>query len=201
MIGLFAAAAALVCAQSAPNQLTAQEKKQGWKLLFDGKSLDGWTPRSTSVAGQTGNWSVADGAIVCPGTSVGWLSTPVASADYVLQLDFRGAGPVNSGVFIRSQPEGQPHITGYELQIWDSQPAGFTTGSLVGSLKAKPVKIIPDAWNHYDITLQGDHYKVVLNGATLLDASDAKHTGAGLVGFQCQKDNKIEFRNIKLLAK
>ena len=82
---------------------------------------------------------------------------------------------MNSGVFLRSQAEGQPHITGYELQIWDHQPAGFNTGSLVGSLKASATKIRGGDWNQYDITAKGDHYKIVLNGETLLDASDAKH--------------------------
>ena len=188
----------LAFAQSAPNQLTPAEAKEGWKLLFDGKSLDGWTPRATSSPGQTGDWSVAAGAIVCPGSSAGWLSTPVASADYRLRLEFRGADTVNSGVFLRSQAEGQPHITGYELQIWDHQPAGFNTGSLVGSLKAAATKIRGDEWNQYDITVKGDHYKIVLNGETLLDASDAKHTAAGLIGFQCQKNNKIEFRSIRV---
>jgi hypothetical protein len=38
---------------------------------------------------------------------------------------------------------------------------------------------------------------IVLNGKTLLDARDPKHA-SGVVGFQCQKDNRIEFRNIKL---
>ena len=198
---LLASAAALVCGQSKPNQLTKQEKKEGWKLLFDGKSLKNWTPRSTSAPAENGNWSVSDGALLCPGDSAGWISTPVASADYVLKLEFKGDANVNSGVFLRSTAEGQPHITGYELQIWDHQPAGFNTGSLVGSLKASPTKIKGGEWNQYEITAKGDHYKIVFNGATLLDASDAKHTAAGLVGFQCQKNNKIEFRDVKLLAK
>ena len=38
---------------------------------------------------------------------------------------------------------------------------------------------------------------VVLNGKTLLDARESKHS-SGVVGFQCQKDNRIEFRSIKL---
>jgi len=38
------------------------------------------------------------------------------------------------------------------------------------------------------------------NGAKLPDTKDAKHA-AGVIGFQCQKDNHIEFRNIKLLSK
>jgi hypothetical protein len=114
-----------------------------------------------------------------------------------LRLEFRGVEIVNSGVFLRSQKEGQPHITGYELQIWDYQPAGFLTGSLVGAQKAAPAKILPDQWNSYDITADGDHFVIVLNGKTLLDARDQKHS-SGVIGFQCQKDNRIEFRNIKL---
>ena len=59
---------------------------------------------------------------------------------------------MNSGVFLRSQKEGLPHVTGYELQIWDYQPAGFNTGSLVNTVKASETKIIADKWNKYEIT-------------------------------------------------
>ena len=107
------------------------------------------------------------------------------------------AGSEESGVFLRSEKEGQPHITGYELQIWDYQPAGYNTGSLVGSLKAQPVKIIPDQWHQYEITANGDHFVVVLNGKTVLDGHDPKHP-SGVIGFQCQPDNPIAFRNIKI---
>ena len=162
------------------------------KVLFDGKTLNGWETHWAN------NWKAQDGALVCDATERSWLSTTSSFSDYILKLEFRGAAKVNSGVFLRSQKEGQPHITGYELQIWDYQPAGYNTGSLVGSVKALPVKIIPDQWNSYEITAKGDHFVVVLNGKTILDAHDAKHA-SGVIGFQCQKDNRIEFRNIKLL--
>ncbi len=163
-----------------------------WKVLFDGKSLEGWETHWAN------NWKAQDGALVCDATEPSWLSTSASFSDYILKLEFRGAAKVNSGVFLRSQKEGQPHITGYELQIWDYQPAGYNTGSLVGSVKASPVKILPDQWNSYEITAKGDHFVIVLNGKTLLDAHDAKHA-SGVIGFQCQKDNRIEFRNIKVL--
>jgi hypothetical protein len=163
-----------------------------WKVLFDGKSLDGWETHWAN------NWKAQDGALVCDATEPSWLSTTSSFSDYILKLEFRGAAKVNSGIFLRSQKEGQPHITGYELQIWDYQPAGYNTGSLVGSVKASPVKIIPDQWNSYEITAKGDHFVIVLNGKMLLDAHDAKHA-SGVIGFQCQKDNRIEFRNIKVL--
>jgi hypothetical protein len=181
-----------------PNALTPKEKAEGWVLLFDGSSLKGWTARPTFEPGKNGDFSVAGGALVCGGTVPGWIATDAAFSDYTLKLEFRGTEKVNSGVFLRSQKEGQPHVTGYELQIWDYQPAGFNTGSLVGSVKAPATKILPDQWNSYEITAQGDRFVIVLNGKKLLDSRNAQHA-SGVIGFQCQKENKIEFRNIKLL--
>ncbi len=172
---------------------------QSWTPLFDGKTLNGWEARATFAKPATGDWSVADGAIVCGGGTPGWIATKETFSDFRLQLEFKGAATVNSGVFLRSQKEGEPHVTGYELQIWDMQPAGFLTGSLVGSVKASPTKIKADAWNQYDITARGDHFVVLLNGQKILDAHDAKHT-AGVIGFQCQAKQNIAFRQIRVQA-
>jgi hypothetical protein len=185
-------------AQAQANKLTPSEKKEGWRLLFDGKSLRGWEARKTLDEKATGDWSVRDGSIVCPGTTPGWLATVDGFKDFHLRLQFRGNEKVNSGVFLRSQKEGEPHVTGYELQIWDYQPAGYNTGSLVNTIKAPPTKILADQWNDYDITANGDHYLIVLNGKTLLDTHDSAHL-SGVIGFQCQKDYRIEFRNIRIL--
>lgn len=174
-----------------PNSLSGAERKAGWVLLFDGKSLKGWEPHGN------GDWKVEAGSLVCQGTTPSWLGTAATYSDYVLKLEFRGTAKVNSGIFLRSQKEGQPHVTGYELQIWDYQPAGFHTGSLVGTAKASEVKILPDQWNAYDVRAEGDHFVINLNGKLLLDTRDSKHA-AGVIGLQCQKDNRIEFRNMKL---
>lgn len=176
-----------------PNTLTKGEAKAGWKLLFDGRTLQGWEVH------EGGDWGVEDGAIVCPAVTAGWLGTTDMFRDYDLKLQFRGSATVNSGVFLRSLKEGKPHITGYELQIWDYQPGGYDTGSLVGSVKALPTKILADQWNDYEVKVQGDYFVAILNGKTLLDAHNSKHLDAGVIGLQCQKNNKIEFRSFKLL--
>ena len=136
-------AASATAQDAAPNTLTQQESKQGWRLLFNGRSLDGWEARLTAPNPQGGqpDWSVADGALVCGGGPPSWIGTADSFSDYVLELQFRGREGVNSGVFLRSQKEGAPHRTGYELQIWDAQPAGYNTGSLVGAVKAQPTEI------------------------------------------------------------
>ena len=199
VLGMAIVAGGIAGAQPKANKLTHKESAQGWKLLFDGQDLNGWQPLSTSKPPANGDWSVADGAILCPGTSPGWLASEGTYSDFELKLQFLGTEKVNSGVFLRSAHDGQPNITGYELQIWDYQPAGYNTGSLVDSLKAKPVKILDGQWNNYDVKAVGDHFIVVLNGTTILDDHDAKHA-EGLVGLQCQPNMKIEFRDIKILS-
>ena len=179
----------MVCAAGLP--------AQSWTTLFDGKTLNGWEARATFSAPSTGDWKVADGSLVCGWASSGWIHTKSCYKNFQLQLEFRGAATVNSGVFLRSQKEGQPHVTGYELQIWDMQPAGYLTGSLVGSVKAQPTKIKADAWNKFDITAKGDHFLVKLNGQQILDAHEKQHA-EGVIGLQCQPQQVIAFRNIRV---
>jgi len=49
--------------QSAPNTLTDDEKKAGWKLLFDGKSLDGWN--NFKKKDVKAGWQIKDGTLAC----------------------------------------------------------------------------------------------------------------------------------------
>lgn len=190
--------AGLGSAQQKPDMLTHKEAAEGFQLLFNGMNLDGWKPLATSSPSGSGDWSVSDGDIVCPGTTAGWLASKGTYTNFELRLQFKAAETTNSGVFLRSAKEGQPHITGYELQIWDYQPGGYDTGSLVGALKAKPVKIRDNRWNNYDITADGNHYVAILNGRTILDGHNSTHITAGHIGFQCNKENKIEFRDIRI---
>jgi hypothetical protein len=84
---LWFALAAMVTAAEPVNQLTPQEKKDGYVLLFNGKNLDGWQ-------GNPALWSVGDGAIT--GTTD---SHPIQEntfliyrdrfADFILRFDIK----------------------------------------------------------------------------------------------------------------
>jgi hypothetical protein len=232
----------LICLMSitglaaADNVLTPQEKAQGWILLFDGKTLNGWDSANASggglgrgpggrasaqakvtpgggVAAQTGSnprpcstpiglapvpagashWEVVDGLLIPCGEPAGYLTSKENFKNFVLDVDFRTGENTNSGVFIHA-PDGSG---GYEVQIWKAQPQGYNTGSIVGTAKTEgEFKFIPDQWNHYEITADGDHYVVVLNGTRTLDVHDTKFPD-GRVRLQYQKF-PIEFKNIKL---
>jgi len=214
------------------NTLTAQEKADGWQLLFDGTSLKGWhasvppqrgggraaapqapaqpappgalpqigsSPKPcvtrAAQAAPTGasHWEVVDGLLIACGEPTGYLTSDAAYTNFRLSLEFRCGNDANSGVFVRSPQENG----GYEVQIWRQQPAGYNTGAIVGTAKtARDFRFKPDEWNRYEITADGDHIVVVLNGETTLDIHDAKFADGNL-RLQYQQF-PIAFRNIKL---
>jgi hypothetical protein len=200
------------------NTLSAQEKSQGWQLLFDGKTLKGWHPSTPAPGGgraaapqppqpgalaQVGShpkpcasashWEAVAGAIAPCGEPPGYLVSDQSFKDFVLSIEFKCGDDTNSGVFVRSPKEAG----GYEVQIWKQQPAGYNTGAIVGTAKtARDFRFRPDQWNRFQITADGDHLVVVLNGETALDVHDAKFA-EGNVRLQYQQF-PIEFRNIKV---
>lgn len=178
------------CALSAQqNSLTPKESSEGWILLFDGDSTFGWTAEGGA------RWNAVGGALT-PSGEPGYLRSNTPFADYTLKLDYRAPAEENSGVFLRSAKEGQPHVTGYELQIFGKHPE-YATGSLVNHIRAKPVKAAPDQWHTYEVTASGQHFVVKLDGKTVLDGRDSK-SKSGYIGLQYNKGKPVAFRNIKL---
>ena len=229
---LLIALPAVLFAQSV-NVLSAQEKAQGWQLLFDGKTLKGWhssapaqgrgqrggaaaTPATppqpgaaaqvesnpkpcvtaqgkSSAAAGASHWEVVDGLLTPCGDPAGYLTSDQSYKNFVLSIEFKCGEDTNSGVFVRSPQENG----GYEVQIWKQQPAGYNTGSIVGTAKtARDYKFKADQWNHYQITVDGDHIVVVLNGDTTLDIHDAQFS-EGNLRLQYQKFPMV-FRNIMI---
>lgn len=133
------------------------------------------------------HWEVIDGTLSPCGDPAGYLTLKANYKDFILDADFKTGVDTNSGVFAR----------GYEVQIWRKQPQGYNTGSLVGTAKTNGVfDFKADAWNHYEITCDGDHLIVVLNGTKTIDVHDTRFP-EGLIRLQYQK-YPIEFKNIKL---
>jgi hypothetical protein len=148
-----------------------------------------------TLAPGASHWEVVDGTITPCGQETGYLGTTQDYADFVLQVDFLTGEDTNSGVFIRSPEENG--VRGYEVQIWKAQPAGYNTGSIVNAGKTdKEYKFIADQWNHYEITADGDHLVVVLNGTKTLDIHDSQFAN-GRIRLQYQRF-PIQFKNIKL---
>jgi hypothetical protein len=224
---VFAAAAAVwlsgsVSAQNGnaasgqPNTLTAQEQKEGWMLLFDGKTLDQWqvTPALAKV------WKVVDGTIKADLSDAGGtMLTKETFDNFHLKVEFRAHPDINSGIMLRNPPPRAPAAPGekpappaggpgYELQIRDRNPGNyssgdFLTGSVVNVGKAPhDAKIIANQWNTMDVTVNKDHFVVLFNGRKVVDAHDSKrasgHLGLQLAHPEDVRHAHLEFRNLKV---
>ena len=126
---------------------------------------------SATVPAGGSHWEVVDGLLTGCGKPAGYLTSDGSYKNFVLSLEFRCSEDTNSGVYVRAPKEAG----GYEVQIWKQQPAGYNTGSIVGTAKTeRNYSIKPDQWNHFQITADGDHIVVVLNGETTLDIRDTR---------------------------
>ncbi len=155
----------------------------------------GWKPVGPS------KWDVKDGAIVTEPSGQGWLRSGSQFADYVLKLEFRAEEKANSGLFLRSATEGQPHETGYEVQIWNVNPnAKYRTGSLVNHVTAKKAAFKGGQWNSYEIVCRDHDYSVRINGRVVTTWTDfTRRTASGYIGLQNYADGKtVRHRNLRV---
>jgi hypothetical protein len=202
-------AALLLFASPVPTQA-----EPGFTSLFDGKSLEGWTQ------GGDGVYLVQNGVLVCPEGTGGKLFTEKEFSDFVLRLDYKLQPGGNNGVGIRcplGAPGEQMAYTGMEIQILDDKapkhakikPWQFN-GSVYNIVPAKDGTPKIGEWNSYEITAQGRHIQVVLNGKTIVDTDLnnvhdpevlMKHPGMfrdrGRIAFLGHHDH-VEFRNIRI---
>ncbi|WP_243406426.1 3-keto-disaccharide hydrolase [Siphonobacter curvatus] len=88
----------------AVNQLSAQEKKEGWKLLFDGKTLQGW--HLYNQGNKPSVWRVDKGELQCVPNGTGStlehgdLVTDQTYSNFDLKFEWKISKAGNSGVFI-----------------------------------------------------------------------------------------------------
>jgi hypothetical protein len=203
--------------QSGVNTLTETERNDGWSLLFDGKSLSGWT-------GAKDAYTVEAGSIVCVAGTSGNLLAEREFSDFVLRFDFKLTEGANNGLGIRCPmlAKGNLHIDGIELQILDDSAEKYKTlkpyqfhGSVYGIQPAKrdrPVLKEVGSWNTQEVTVRGRTIKVILNGETIVDCNldEATKNGAmdgvehpgvsrssGHIGFLGHGD-RVEFRSIRV---
>src|SRR5690606_21114405 len=146
-----------------PNQLTEEQAAQGWRLLFNGQNLDGWTP-----TGNPGVWSVEDGEIVVNPGGGGWLRTVDQFRDFELFLDFTLTDGANSGLALRASSVDDPAFSGMELQIFDNhgeEPTITGCGAVYDAIvpRSQAVKA-PGEWDPYRPLLAADTLNVWLNG-------------------------------------
>jgi len=107
-----------------PNNLDPEEKAQGWRLLWDGKTASGW--RGADAAGfPAKGWSMSNGELAVQSKGGGGdIMTEEEFGAFELQMDFKVSAGANSGIFYlltspRDPASGAPN--GLEYQILDDE--------------------------------------------------------------------------------
>lgn len=212
---------------SEPNNLTPDEKRDHFKLLFDGKTLKGW--RTYKEKEPRAQWKVEDGAITLTEGGGGDLVTDDDYADFELRCEWKISEKGNSGIMWHStEDHGAPYETGPEYQILDSfdkpdhkYPHELKKGNIAGGFydiipaKAEWSKPVGE-WNETRIVIKGTKVTLYLNGTVtadvdtksdefkaLLDKSKFKDweffnkAKKGHIVFQDHGD-KVAFRSIRI---
>jgi len=180
-MGMLLIATVLFSCTEKQNVLTDQEKLDGWKLLFDGQSLNGW--KNYNEAGITG-WSAQDGNLASSGTgsdSTGYIITDKKYDNFELAFDWKIAAEGNSGVMYHvteSKKFKTPYKTGPEYQLLDDigfpqkvenwQLTGADYAMHIADTTAKKLKPVGE-WNTSKIIFNNGHVEHWLNGSKIVD--------------------------------
>jgi len=210
-----------VTAGAEENALPEQEKRDGWQLLFDGKTTQGWM---TAKEKPLPDSQIQDGSLN-PHPTDYMLVYEKPLEDFVLSLDFKISPKCNSGIFVRTwpltpRPGKDVGFNGIEIAIDDTSQAGFhDTGAIYDLVKPKKNAMKPAGqWNRIVITCDRNTIAVELNGEAVTqmrlhewtekfkrpDGTDHKfdvaykdHPRKGYLGLQ-DHGGDCWYRNIKL---
>ncbi|MBS1722266.1 MAG: DUF1080 domain-containing protein [Armatimonadetes bacterium] len=201
------------------NTLSRAEMRDGWRLLFNGKSTKGW--HNFKEKGVAPGWTVADGVLTCsnPGNA-GDLLSDDRFEWFELSLDYRLTVGGNSGILFRVQDAGeQSWHSGPEIQIYDHRDDvnPQKTGWLY-QLYSSPVDAThpPGQWNHMRVLVSPSKCETDINGVKyyeyVIDSPDfwqrvakskfAEHAQfarakVGSIGIQGDH-GVVSFKNIKI---
>jgi hypothetical protein len=219
--------AAAAPANNAPNTLTDDEKKAGWKLLFDGQTLAGWN--NFKKKDIRPGWQVQDGNLACVDPkNAGDLCTADQYDWFELSIDYNISEGGNSGIIFHvGDAGGAVWQTGPELQLQDNQhahdpelcgwlyqlykpPVDPATGKPLDATKPagqwNTVRLVmtPEKCEHYvngvkyfEYQLDSDDFKQRVARSKFGKMKDFARVHKGYLALQGDH-GKVSFRNIKI---
>jgi hypothetical protein len=167
MISFLAIAICLASCSSAQHS-----GSDGWKSLFDGKTLAGW-----KVGNNAGTFSVEDGAIVAHGNTAHLFYDGDISQHNFKNFDLKASVMTepgsNSGIYFHTayQEDGWPS-KGYEVQVNNSHSDWRRTGSLYAVEDVKEVYVKDNEWFIEEVIVRGKRVVIKINDKTVVDYTE-----------------------------
>jgi hypothetical protein len=167
---------------SSNNKLTATEQKDGWQLLFDGTTRNGW--HAYNNKSDASAWTVNNGILYLDpnarknGGGTGDLTTNEEYENFDLKLDWKIDSAGNSGVIFLVQEDakyGQSYLTGPEMQIIDNDGHRdakinkHRAGDLYDLIASAPENVHPwGQWNSIELIINNGSLTFYQNGAKVV---------------------------------
>lgn len=226
ILSLFTVAVCMLASGStsmgADNQLSEQEQKAGWQLLFNGQDYTGWKCNNGKEIAS----DIVDHAMQ-PYKSGGYIIIfDKQFSDFTLKCDVKMPESCNSGIFFRVADPADPVNTGFEVQIATGKGTSVHDFGAIYDLVPTTKNASKGAgqWDSVEITCEGADVSVRVNGELVcqLDADDFDQPGeraiegdhkfkldgksravkdfarAGYLGFQ-DHGHPVWYKNVKLL--
>ena len=189
--------------QSTEASLSREERREGFKLLFNGENLDGWKLRNANGAKS---WNVENGMLVNLPPEGGHGTDLVSEEkfrDFVARYEYMIPKGANSGFYLRGR---------HEIQILDDSDAKEPRMGGNGAIySVKPANEVvtrkPGEWQTAQVTIKGNKVSLILNGVKIQDEVEVnKATGGELDQnldqpgpIMLQGDHgAVAFRNIRI---
>ena len=171
------------------NTLTSQEIAEGWQLLFDGNSLNGWHYYNGGSV-VDGEWFVADGELAASGEGSdlkGYIVTDELFGNFDLKWEWKLSKGGNSGMLyhVMETPDySVPYVTGPEYQIIDDvnyaemnngyilepwQRCAVDYAMYVPDFDTAPILKPAGEWNQSEIIFDDGHVTYFLNGVVTVE--------------------------------
>src|SRR5690606_26042382 len=165
-----------------PYVLTAREKEEGYKILFDGTALHEWVGNKTSYIIEDGNI-----AVYPKRGGNGNLYTKDEYSDFIYRFEFKLTPGANNGIGIRTPLTGDGAYEGMEIQVLDNDADIYKDlkpyqyhGSVYGVIPAKRGFLKPvGEWNQEEIDIRGNKIKITLNGTVIVEGDIAEASKNG----------------------
>lgn len=169
---------------SDPYELSAKEKKEGFKLLFDGTNLDNFQGDFVNYHCENGNIYVKP-----RGDGFGNLYTKEEYQDFIFRFEFKLTPGANNGIGVRAEMGKDAAYYGMEIQVLDHYNDIYQPGLRDYQYHGSVYGIIPTQnrdclkpvgeWNEEEIYIKGTHVRVTLNGTVITEGDIKEATKNG----------------------
>lgn len=187
-----------------PAQLSRQEKKEGFKPLFNGKDLKDWEGDSRlwkaaagSIIGSTDGITLSDNSFLT------YKKREFGNFVFRTQVKLRNH---NSGIQFRSEQLPNHVVKGLQADMAEGNWWGSiydekgTRGVIVNGWKGKAEKIVKaTGWNDYEVSAIGTKIEIRVNGVLTAELEDSSKA-SGILALQLHRGPgmQAEFRNLRI---